>query len=197
MAEQRTYTTLLRNRRKKELVVYDNQIAVSTLFPGEEKTIEAVEPWSYWSRYESVIWNADGSVDAVIRDGWHEPARGEWVIKAINIDGEDYHPVLIGSQPYSLPRGIPILVSVKVTDPFAIYQSLEVKYMERWEVEPGWPGYIQSARVLEEVKVERPDNELARIHFLRGSSDVGFPEHLENIPKDRGLQGPDLPTRGV
>ena len=160
---QRTYPTLLRNNRKKELVVMDNQITVTTLFPGEERTIEALEPWSYWSRYESVTWNADGMVDAVIRDDWREPARGAWVIKALNVDGKDNHPVLIGGQPYNLPRGIPVLVAVEVADPMVTYQSLEIKRVERWAAEPLWPGYIEAVPVLEEIKTERPENELAKI----------------------------------
>lgn len=160
---QRTYLTVLRNNRKKELVVMDNQVNVTTLFPGEERCIEAVEPWSYWSRYESVTWNADGTVDAVIRDGWREPARGKYVLKALNVDGKDNHPVLIGGQPYNLPRGIPVLVAVEVTDPLVTYQSLEIKRVERWAAEPGWPGYIEAVPVLEEVKTERPENELAKI----------------------------------
>jgi hypothetical protein len=163
MMTQRTYPTLLRNNRKKELVVMDNQITVTTLFPGEERTIEAVEPWSFYARYESVAWHLDGSVDAVIRDDWHEPARGKYVLKALNVDGKDYHPVILGGRPYNLPRGIPVLVAVEITDPLVTYQSLEIKRVERWVPEVGWPGYIQSLAVLEEVKTERPGNELAKI----------------------------------
>ncbi len=165
MTEQtkRTYSTVLRNRRRKELAVMDNQIAVTTLFPGEERTIEAVEPWSYYARYESVTWNADGSVAAEIRDGWREPARGKYVLRCLNVDGKDYEQVVIGGQPYNLPRGIPVLVAVEVTDPLVTYQSLEIKLVERWAAEPGWPGYIQSVPVLEEVKIERPETELAKI----------------------------------
>lgn len=160
---QRTYSTVLRNNRKKELPIFDNQLLVTTLAPGQDATIEAVEPWSYYSRYESITWNADGTVDAGVRDGWREPARGKYVLRCLNADGKDYEQVVIGGQPYSLPHGIPVLVAVEVTDPLVTYQSIEIKLLERWAAEPGWPGYIQPVLVLEEVKIERPENELAKI----------------------------------
>lgn len=160
---QRTYSTILRNQRKKELPIFDNQLLVTTLAPGEERSVEAVEPWSYFSRYVSITWNAHGTIDTVVRDEWREPARGKYVLRCLNVDGKDYEQVVIGGQPYNLPRGIPVLVAVEITDPLVPYQSLEIKYIERWAAEPGWPGYIQSVPVLEEVKIERPETELAKI----------------------------------
>lgn len=166
MAEQpqRVYSTVLRNLRKKEIVIFDNQIPLGTLFPGQEKVVKAINPWQYFSRYESVTWNKDGSVDTVIRDDWREPSRGKYVLRAVNIDGADHEAVVVAGLPYNLPRGIPVLIAVPLDDPMVVFQSLELRMVERFALDPHWQGYLMPVGGLDAVKTERPESELAEIN---------------------------------
>lgn len=161
---QRTYNTVLRNLRKKEIQVYDNAILVCTLFPGDQREIKAINPWSYYSRYESVAWRPDGSVDLEGRDDFREPARGKWVLRAINVDGKDHEAVVIGGLPYNLPRGIPVLIAVPVDDPLVVFQSLELRNVEHFTPDPAWQGYLMPVGGLDAVKTERPAEELEEIN---------------------------------
>jgi hypothetical protein len=161
---QKTYPTILRNHRRAEIVIFDNQLCLCTLMPGDERTIKAVEPFSTYARYESVTWNKDGSVDLVGRDDFREPARGKYILRCLNVHGKDHEAIVVGGLPYNLPRGIPVLAAVELTDPMVVYQSLELKYIENWVPDPAWQGYLMPVGALEAVKTERPAEELAEIN---------------------------------
>jgi len=161
---QRTYPTILRNLRKKEIVIFDNQLCLCTLFPGDERTIKAIQPWSYYARYSEVTWRPDGFVHLEGRDDFREPDRGKWVLKALNMDGKDYEAIVVAGLPYNLPRGIPVLIAVPVDDPLVVFQSLELRNVERFEPDPAWLGYLMPVGGLESVKTERPAEELEEIN---------------------------------
>ena len=185
---QKTYPTILRNHRKKELVIFDNQLSIFTLMPGDERTIKAVEPFSTYARYESVTWNKDGSVDLEGRDDWREPSRGKWVLRCINVDGGDIEPIVVGGRSYNLPRGIPVLVAVEVTDPLVVYQSLELRATEHFIADSAWQGYIMPVVGLDILKIERPESELEDISKELEELAKKEPPASEDTQKDPGLE---------
>ena len=158
-----TFMTKLINRRAKPLVVYEMDGPMLTLLPGDLTAIETKSPFDMYAKWDSVSWEADGSVTLEERPGWKEPSRGRWEITVLNMDGKPVERQLINGKNICLPKGIPVVLGIDIQDPLALFRDLKIIAVPIKERSKEWPGYLVTRREVRWVVTDREPQELDEI----------------------------------
>jgi len=156
----KSYSTEFTNDTKKALNVYelDGSILV-VLAPGQSFEVKSRNSETLYSRWSAVVWKADGSVSLIARTDFREPERGRWVLRMLNQDGQPAEFRQCGEEQICLPRGIPVLVSVPLTDQLVKFKELTI-CRKRIMVKANEPGYAAFRWIVRDEKTPRPDSEL-------------------------------------
>ena len=90
-------------------------------------------------------------------------------LKSISTGDVVQHPmkdVVVGGQRICLPRGIPVMVGLTLTDKLVGFQSLTIKRVEIRMKDTQWEGYLTREKVLQDVTEPRSDSELKALGKL-------------------------------
>jgi hypothetical protein len=124
---EKSYPTVLINHSRRPILVYESDgSALVELQPGRDFTVESRLPLTTYARWSEVCWKADGTVSFVARTDFTEPDRGRWVIRLLNKDGKDTESRVVGGKSIILPKGIPVLIGLKLDDPLVRFKSLTI-----------------------------------------------------------------------
>jgi len=153
-------TTMINQRIGKPVKVFEADGSVLVLLePGMSYDAKSVNPETLYARWSEVRWKADGTVHLLARTDFQEPERGRWVLRMLNQDGQPAEWRQVGDQRICLPKSIPVVVSVPLTDQLVKFKELTIK-AARVMVKANEPGYLAHRWVVQDVKTPRPDSEL-------------------------------------
>jgi hypothetical protein len=158
-----TFMTKLMNRRAEPLVVYEMDGPMLTLLPGDSTVIETKSPFDMYAKWQTVSWEAAGSVTLEARPGWKEPSRGRWEITIFNADGKPVERQTVNGKTICLPKGIPVVLGVEIHDPLVLFSKLTIVAVPIKERSKEWPGYLVTRREVRRVVVDRKPRELDEI----------------------------------
>lgn len=173
---EKNYSTLMRNNTKRAVMVYELDGPLVELQPGQDFVVESRNPATLYARWSQVTWRED-SLSFLPRPGFTEPERGRWTIRLLNRDGGDGQkgpdgqivPIetrMVGGKLLLLPKGVPILVGLKLDDPLVRFKSLTVSKKRVMLKDDTQPGYIIHEWRSTDDKVERSASELKAIEQL-------------------------------
>jgi hypothetical protein len=161
-----TFRTQLINKRPTALVVYEMDGPMLTLLPGDTTMIETKSPFDMYAKWDSVSWEADGTVILEERPGWKEPSRGTWEVTVLNADGKPVEHLTVSGKIICLPRGIPIVLGVDAHDPLVLFRELKFIAVPIKERSKEWPGYLVTRKEVRWVVTDRKPQELDEIKAL-------------------------------
>jgi hypothetical protein len=159
----KTFMTKLINRRAKPLVVYEMDGPMLTLLPDDSSVIETNSPFDMYAKWDTVTWQADGSVILQERPGWKEPSRGRWEITILNVDGKPVERQMVNGKNICLPKGIPVVLGVQIHDRLVLFSRLTIVAVPIKERSKEWPGYLVTRREVRCVVTDREPWELDEI----------------------------------
>lgn len=161
-----TFRTTLRNNRgeRRVIQVFDHLGSPLTekIFPGDSVVIEALKPDCTFARWSECVWEPDGSVRLMPREGFREPDRGRWVLRMLNRDGKPLEYRQVGDQVICLMRNVPVLVTCPLISELVVHRSLTIKRREA-KMKSAYPmpeGYLVPFEVVDDVFEPRPNAEL-------------------------------------
>jgi len=158
-----TFRTRLTNKRSTALVVYEMDGPMLTLLPGDSAMIETKSPFDMYAKWDSVSWEADGTVILEERPGWKKLSRGRWEITILTVDGKPVEHLTVSGKIICLPRGIPVVLGVEIHDPLVLFRELKFIAVPIKERSKAWPGYLVTHRELRWLVKDREPRELDEI----------------------------------
>lgn len=161
-----TFRTRLTNKRSTALVIYEMDGPMLTLLPGDSAVIETKSPFDMYAKWDSVSWEADGSVILEERPGWKEPSRGRWEITVLNVDGKPVERQTVNGKTICLPKGIPVVLAVDIQDSLVLFSKLAIVAVPIKERSKEWPGYLVTRREVRWVVTDREPQELDEIKAI-------------------------------
>lgn len=159
------WETLIQNKRTDKANLRDETgRIICTLQPNDSIILDAENDRVITAPFEAIVFERDGEIRFKKRDGWVDPydKRG-WRLELLNADGQELYQRVVSGGMIFLPKGIPIVRYLNPEDPDARYERIEVRRVERRSKHPMWPGYYGRELCLEEVKVERSEEELKKL----------------------------------
>jgi len=164
MTEQ-TFTTVLKNGRKKGVILWDgNGGGLGILPPGQSRIIESWNPEGLYSPFSEVVWNEDGKIVTVPNPEYPAP-KSKWLITVLNKHGGEMERRLIGHREVVLPKGLARTFGLEPEDEHAVHASMTImRVMERSE-EPNeaFPGYSRFKSVVKDIFIDRSAEELLEL----------------------------------
>jgi hypothetical protein len=150
---EKIYATRLINHRRVPVMVYETDCPLVEIQPGQDFTVESRNPATMYARWSEVVWKADGTVGFLARSNFTEPDRGRWTIRLLNKDGGDGQkgpdgqivPIetrTIGGKLLLLPKGVPVLVGLKLDDPLVRFKSMTIVKKRIPVKDPEKEGYL-------------------------------------------------------
>jgi hypothetical protein len=163
---EETFRTQLTNKQNTVLVVYEMDGPMLTLLPGDTTMIETKSPLGMYAKWQTVSWEADGSIILEERPGWKEPSRGRWEITVLNVDGKPVERQTVNGKTICLSKGIPVVLAMDIQDPLVLFSKLAIIAVPIKERSKEWPGYLVTRREVRWVVTDRKPQELDEIKAL-------------------------------
>ena len=150
---------MINQRIGKPVKVFEADGSVLVLLePGMSYDAKSVNPETLYARWSECRWKADGTVHLLARTDFREPERGRWVLRLTNQDGNELEWRQVGDQRVALPRHIPVLASVPLTDQLVKFKELTICRKRIMVKVDNQPGYCAHRWVVRDEKVPRADS---------------------------------------
>lgn len=178
------FETKFWNRTRKPYAIYENGSVFTVLASDEIYTMVSENPLTSYARWCEVV-ILPSEVKLTPRPGWVEPTRLGYVTEFLNSDGEIIEVRMINGSPLTLPRQIPILVSVSLSDPYIWYERVEILKRVKRVRSVDHEGYYYHIPVLQNIKVQRDKKAQQKIlEEMKSIPDFVIPE-LEIISEEQ------------
>jgi len=161
-----SFVTKFENHRKETIPIYEGRQILCWLGRAETISLECLSSSGTYSRWDSVIFK-EGEVELHVRDFWREPDRGPWVVEFLNVDGGELEERIAGGNFVSLPKGIPILVGLDISD-YSLIRAKRIEIRSQGErvKSEKYPGYFRIEMRLKDIVIERDEAELKKIDTI-------------------------------
>jgi len=165
MTDELTFKTVLKNERKKGVILWDGKGGgLGILPPGQSRTIESWNPDGLYSPFSEIVYQ-EGELIVTQPNPDYPPPKSRWLITCLNRDGGEMERRIIGHREVALPKGLTRTFELPPEDDHAIHASMTImRVMERSE-EPNeaFPGYSRFKSVVKDVFIDRSAEELQEL----------------------------------
>lgn len=164
---EKSYPTRLVNDTKTPLMVYEADGPLVEIAPGQEFVVESRNPATMYARWSEVRWKADGGVSFVTRPAFTEPERGRWLLRLLNRDGAAVETRVVGGRPLLLPKGVPVVVGLRLDDPLVRFKSLTIVRKRVPVKDEEHSGYLTFETIIKDELEERDGGELKALEAFK------------------------------
>ena len=170
------FKTRIVNHRADQFAVYESNGERLVVIAGKGwADIISESPLTTYAPFKEIHVYRD-HVELDRRPDWVEPERGAWVLEMLNQDGENAEQRLAGGSLIYLPRGVPVKVSLQLTDPLIFYSKLTIKKVWERRRDPDYPGYFVRVVVLRDELTQRHEAEKFSILGAMAEASIDPPE---------------------
>jgi hypothetical protein len=173
-----TFRTVLINRRKRPVLVYESDgprpiVQLAPIGqPGAEKIVESCDPGTLYSKFDEVIWEADGRVTLKENLGFIPVDYGKYPLTISNIAGAEVEQRFIAGRSVFIPRGIPVTFRLSLTDQEVIHKELRIVKEEKMVPSAQVEGIYEFRAEIKDEWLDRSEKEIDAISKALDASSV-------------------------